>query len=147
MSLNVYTNINDVPKDMKIVRCNDAFFNCGELKKDEFTDNVLNEIDKANYNSNTTFIGRDKKLGAISMERLSTGCKTLLNIHYHPEICFDVIECGANALEMLAEIKNGNILWKLPILYPYKKRKCDIEIDGKRFTTFADFLHYTMDEV
>lgn len=28
------------------------------------------------------------------MTRLSTGCKTLLNILYNPTICFDMIGCG-----------------------------------------------------
>ncbi len=41
---------------------------------------------------------------------LSTGSKILLNIYRYPELCFNVMECGDNALELLAGIKKDNIL-------------------------------------
>ncbi len=41
---------------------------------------------------------------------LSTGSKILLNLYRYPELCFNVMECGDNALELLAGIKKDNIL-------------------------------------
>lgn len=31
------------------------------------------------------------------LTELSTGCKTVLNTYYHPEVCIDPIECGHKA--------------------------------------------------
>ena len=147
MSLNIYTKLEDLPDTMEFINYNDIFFN-GELLHDNaITKKILKDIDKAIYNSATTFIGRDKSLGAIYNEHLSTGCKTLLNIANNPDKCFDVFECGPNALEELSYIKNGNILWRLPVLNCDNNYDCDIIIKNKHFNKFLDFLHYTMDEM
>jgi hypothetical protein len=39
--------------------------------------------------------------GSDTFHKLSTGCKTLLNIFHHPEILFNAVECGSNALTVL----------------------------------------------
>ena len=37
----------------------------------------------------------------LNIDRLSTGCKTALNIMYNNDKVFDVSECGENALEVI----------------------------------------------
>lgn len=115
MSLNIYTNKADIPSNIDFIDYNDIFFNGELLKNTELTKFILNKIDKAAYNSPTTFIGRDPDLGTIYKEHLSTGCKTLLNIVNNPDKCFDVIECGPNALKLLSFIKDGNILYYIAL--------------------------------
>lgn len=140
--LKIYTSIEDVQKDNKeLIRINDSFFNSETSIIDSLlVRDILTLIDKAEYNSDLTFIGRTKKLGALNKNMLSTGTKTLLNILSFPDICFDVCECGDNALSFLPKIREGNILWELPIAIYQGEPACDIECNGQHFTNFYKFL-------
>jgi len=145
MCLRIYRSEEEMPENMDLVDYNDIFFDGTELKGTDMVRCILKEIDKAEYASEDTFIGRDRTLGKINKQHLSTGCKTLLNVVQNPDKCFDVIECGQNVLSLLHYIKEGNILWKNPILHFVGDAECDIEIDDKRFTDFRKFLSYIMD--
>lgn len=142
MSLNIYINKRDIPVGLKYVNYNDKFFGSVELKNTKITEYILSEIDNAIYNSKDTFIGRDHELGALNKSLLSTGCKTLLNIISNPNVCFDVIECGQNALKCLTLITQGNILWTHPVLLIDKNSDCDIEINNKKFNYTLDLVNY-----
>ena len=98
MPLIVYTNKKDVEDSGKdLIMINDLFFDAETvLKNSELVSKILEDIDKAKYNSDLTFIGRTKELGALNKSMLSTGTKTLLNIIQHPDKCFNVCECGNN---------------------------------------------------
>ena len=145
MSLTIFTDKNKIPKEMKFINCNDIFFGSVSLTNSDKEKEILYKIDKAQYNSADTFIGRNKNLGAIYKDKLSTGCKTLLNILYNPDICFNVVECGHNALELLSTLTEGYVYWEFPVLHILDDPDCDIVIDGLHFTKFLDFLGYTMD--
>lgn len=145
MSLRIYTHKEEIPNGMKFVNYNDLFFNGGCLRNDTLSRKIMKEIDQAEYSSENTFIGRDKCLGSLNKEHLSTGCKTLLNIVYNPDKCFDVIECGVNALNLLPLIQNGNILWEMPVLHYIGDGDCDIVSQDIHFTKFRDFLKFMMD--
>lgn len=101
---------------------------------------ILKTVDSANYNSDLTFIGRTKELGALNKSMLSTGTKILLNIIYHPEVCFNVVECGNNALEFIPILKERHILWEMPVVVCMSNQKCDIEYGGIHYTNFSNFL-------
>lgn len=141
MSLVVYKNMEDIPSNLKVIKLNDVFFNTEtELSNNEIVKAILSEIDKATINSELTFVGRTKELGALNKNMLSTGTKTLLNILQHPEYCFDVCECGNNALCFLPLIKEGNILWE-DISAAYSGNGvCDILYGGKNYSNFYEFL-------
>lgn len=79
MSLKVITDKKDINR---VVDYNDIYFNKIRLENNSITTKIMEEIDKAHYSSESTFIGRDKSLGALNKNLLSTGCKTLLNIAY-----------------------------------------------------------------
>lgn len=133
MSLTIYTDKNKIPKEMELIDYNDLFFEEVNLVDNEITKKILMDIDKATYNSPLTFIGRDSSLGALNKSNLSTGSKTLLNIVSNKDKCFDVAECGQNALSLIPYIKNGNILWKVPVLhYLGDCEQCDIIMDNKK---------------
>lgn len=81
MSLNLYTSIEDVPKNLELVDYNDAFFGMNTpLNNSEFEKIALKGIDEAVFTSSETFIGRTKAFGSLFRSCLSTGCKTLLNL-------------------------------------------------------------------
>lgn len=105
MPLHVYMYAK--PPD-KVVRINDAYFLANtKLEDTEQCRRILRIIDQAEYCSEKTFIGRDKSLGALFTDNLSTGTKTLLNISQHRDLCFDTIECGNNALTLLMGFTEG----------------------------------------
>lgn len=145
MSLFIYTKQQDIPDSMQFVNYNDIFFDSIPLDDSEVSKEILKKIDNAEYSSPNTFVGRDVSLGNLNKNLLSTGCKTMLNVANKPDICFDVIECGQNALEVLPLIKNGNILWKNPALHLLNDSDCDICVDNKKFTRFSQVLEYLMD--
>lgn len=84
MPLHVYMYAK--PPD-KVVRINDAYFLANtKLEDTEQCRRILRIIDQAEYCSEKTFIGRDKSLGALFTDNLSTGTKTLLNISQHRDL-------------------------------------------------------------
>ncbi len=101
---------------------------------------ILKTVDKAEFNSSQTFVRKTKELGALNKSMLSTGTKTLINIIQHPEICFNVEECGNNALQFITRIYQGIILWQSPFLAYYGNKECDIVYHGKSFNDFYEFL-------
>lgn len=142
MSLNIYTAKDEIPKDMILIERNDIFFDgFTELKDSELTRVILREVDKAEYATSDTFIGRSKQFGQIYRQNLSTGAKTLLNIISYPDKCFNVVECGGNALRLLTLITEGNILWR-NIFVPYTGNgSCDMVWNKKKYTDFYALMN------
>ena len=143
MSLNIYRNIKDIPDGVQLVNFNDRFFDAKTtLQNDDFTRTVLQEIDKAVYLSEFCFLGRTPNLGGLNKGSLSTGTKTLLHIHKYPNLCFNVCECGNNALNLLALLSDGNVYWEIPaaIITSSQYNQCDILFEGVTYTNFSKFL-------
>lgn len=146
MSLNVYRCKEDVPKHIKVVDCNDAFFNVNTVLKDsELTRYIIEYIDRGHYCNEDFFYGRDNEVGLVRREALSTGSKTLLNIALHSDFCFNVIECGNNAINVLSMFHDGNIIWKYPVCQVNGIMCCDILYYNKHFLSFNEFLRYVRD--
>ena len=133
MALTVYTNKNDIENSGKdLVIINDLFFDSETvLSNSSLVKKILSDIDKAEYNSDLTFIGRTKELGALNKSMLSTGTKTLLNIIQHPDKCFSVCECGNNVLSLLPLISEGSIYWRVPAVAYSGSSDCSIICNGK----------------
>lgn len=148
MSLHVYTKRAYVPKHLKVEWLNGPYFDSTSLRDDEETRKILKTVDKAVYMSPYTYKRLDRQ-GELNLENLSTGCKTLLNILYNPDKCFDTIECGPNALAILPIITDGHALWEHPCAFKWEDMECDIDFHDetgiKHFRTFDSFLAYNMD--
>lgn len=145
VSLVIYIEKDKIPTNLTVVDNNDTFFDLYTVLNNSKTEQrILANIDKAVYNSPLTFIGRDRGLGALNKEHLSTGTKTLLNILYNQEICFNVVECGHNALCMLSEIQNGIIYWEHPVLLLEEDVSASIMFDGRKYSSWYGFLHEVM---
>lgn len=141
MSLHIYRSVVEVPSGIRVVNGNDLFFNARTLLSDTaLVADILSTVDKAKYNSDLTFIGRTKELGALNKSMLSTGTKTLLNIIAYPDRCFNVVECGINALQFLPKITDGHILWELPVVVCRDRFECDINYRGRNYVDFHEFL-------
>lgn len=145
MCVNIYTAVDQIPTGIQLIRNNDVYFDgMTNLNDDSISRMIMKTIDHAEYHSPLTFIGRDPSLGALNKDFLSTGAKTLLNILQHSDKCFDVCECGNNALCLLTKIENGNILWSAPIMaYFDDDPSCSFNFQGKLYTNVFDFLEVT----
>ena len=45
----------------------------------------------------------------LDIDKLSSGCKTVLNVVYNSDKVFCLKECGNNALEVLYGLESGNV--------------------------------------
>lgn len=142
--LNIFVG-DRLPDKLKIISVNDRYFRVNTLiKEDDVVSKILYDID------NVIRVGSDKVYSrfspdvAISKNYLSTGTKTLLNIIAHPDKCFDVCECGNNALLALGLIKEGNIYWHAPAMFldDCEDVQCSFSVYGKEFHSFCAFLDY-----
>lgn len=149
MSLRIFTNESDIPKDLasKVIIQNDDFFDTQTLLSDKkIVREIISQVDNGSYHSENYFIPRNENIGAISRECLSTGSKTLINIVLHPDYCFDIIECGNNAIQILPLIKNGSILWRKPTAVYSGQEECDVIYKNQKYNNFYDLLDTIYEE-
>jgi hypothetical protein len=143
--LTIYREESAIPEGVKLIKDNDEYFDAKtKLYDTDLVRFILKKIDYAKYNSDNTFISREEKLGGLNKNLLSTGTKTLLNIISSDDVCFDVVECGINALDLLPKLSmediNGRILWK-SCMYPFPDNyACDIMYNGQHFKQVYDFV-------
>lgn len=116
---------NHVPANMKLINCNDLFFNkyTTELLDDRAGE-IIKKIDSSvmisKYMITSRFDGT-----ALNIDKLSTGCKTVLNIMYNPDVIFDICECGENALDEVYSMSSGKIFCGYPYI-SFEMKKVNI---------------------
>lgn len=105
-----------VPVDMEYVKDNEHYFRENTFTLlDERAQVVIGDIDHGTNMRLPNYTGR---LGVVtSILDLSTGCKTALNVMYSPSTCFDLIECGANAVGYILGMQTGNVLIQSGVLF------------------------------
>lgn len=52
----------------------------------------------------------------MDIDKLSSGCKTILNIIYFPDKVFSIQGCGNNALDIIYSLENGNVYSDYPAI-------------------------------
>lgn len=114
--LNIYKNQDDIPKDYKLVKINDIYFNKHTVHLlDEKAGEIIRKIDgakrKGKYQIYSAF-----NQEVINIDKLSSGCKTVLNIMYNPKCVFSLKECGDNALDMIYTNNIGNAYCEYPVI-------------------------------
>ncbi|GFI11009.1 MAG: DUF4869 domain-containing protein [Lachnospiraceae bacterium] len=107
--ITIYKNKTDIPHEMEYVELNDVYFNQKTAARlDEKANRIVELIDEAKllgkYKIESKFNGV-----VLDVDRLSTGCKTVLNVLYFPEKVFCMKECGDNALEVLYSLERGAV--------------------------------------
>ena len=53
---------------------------------------------------------------ALNVDKLSTGCKTALNVLYNPDKIFNIYECGDNALDVIYAFDEGKVCCEYPLI-------------------------------
>ncbi len=107
--ITIYKDKKDIPQSSEYVELNDIFFNQNTvLVLDGRAKEIVGQIDAVELMGK--FKIRSKWNGVtLDVDRLSTGCKTALNVFYFPEKVFCLKECGDNALEVLYALEQGTV--------------------------------------
>lgn len=107
--ITIYKNKDDIPETMEYVKFNDLYFNQKTSQQlDDRAKMYIERIDHAELISKYKICSRfDGTI--LNTDKLSAGCKTVLNVLYNPDVVFCIKECGENALEFLYGLEQGNV--------------------------------------
>lgn len=115
--ITIFKNKMDIAGSYQLIELNDLFFNTvtSSNLNVESAKKIILEIDGSELVGK--FQIRSKFNGEVlNIDKLSTGCKTALNIYFNPEKVFSIKECGDNALEIIYGLKNGMVFSEYPII-------------------------------
>ncbi len=105
--ITIFKDKKDIPGDLEYVEWNDLFFNQNTVSFiDKRAEKIIEILDDSKLISKYKIYSRFDEV-ALDIDRLSTGCKTVLNVLYHPDKVFCLKECGNNALEILYHFETG----------------------------------------
>lgn len=107
--ITIYKNIEDIPQNMEYIELNDVFFNQNTASiLDERAEKIIEDIDGSKQVGKYKIRSRFDDI-ILDIDKLSAGCKTVLNILYNPDKVFCLKECGNNALEIVYSLDQGNV--------------------------------------
>ena len=107
--ITIFKNKKDIPQDMEYVELNDIYFNQNTaLKLDDKAEEIIETVDGAKLISKFKMRSKFNDI-VLDVDKLSAGCKTVLNVLYNPDKVFCLKECGNNALEILYGLKEGYV--------------------------------------
>ena len=120
--LTIYKNKKDIPSDKEYVELNDLYFNMNTSSLlDERAKSIIEAIDSSEQISK--FKIRSRFNGdVLNIDKLSSGCKTVLNVLYNPEKVF--------CLDVLFGLEKGAVYSDYPII-PFDFEKVAVFSDGE----------------
>lgn len=107
--ITIFRDRQDIPQGMEYIELNDIFFNQNTAAFiDKRAEKIIEIIDDARligkYKISSKFNGV-----ILDIDKLSAGCKTVLNVLYYPNKAFCLKECGNNALELMYALERGYV--------------------------------------
>lgn len=107
--ITIFKNKLDIPNNMEYIELNDLFFNQNTTALiDKRAEKFIETIDGAKLIGKYKILSRFDDV-AIDIDKLSAGCKTVLNVLYYADKVFCLKECGNNALEILYNLEKGYV--------------------------------------
>ncbi len=107
---------NGIPKSLEVIKLNDLYFNQNTAAMlDERAAAVIKKVDQSEMVSKYAIKSRFDGM-LLNIDKLSTGCKTVLNVMYNPDKVFDICECGDNALDEIYALNQGRICCEYPLI-------------------------------
>lgn len=130
--ITIFKNKKDIPYNMEYIELNDVYFNQNTASKlDERAETIIEIIDEAKLVSKYKIQSRFNDV-ILDVDKLSAGCKTVLNVTYNPDKVFCLKECGNNALEMLYALKAGNVYSDYALI-PFEMKAVNVQTSsGKK---------------
>lgn len=112
-----------------VIDINDVYFNKFTFKKLEYETarKIIKEIDGVELTQDFKITSKFTE-GLLDLTKLSSGCKTVLNILYNQDKVFNVTSCGRNALLLIYNMSVGNIYVDDLITPVLSNIKCSIEV-------------------
>lgn len=131
--ITIFRNKQDIPQDVEYVELNDIYFNQSTARKlDDRARKVIGIIDEAKLVSKYKICSKFNDI-VLDVDRLSSGCKTVLNVLYNPDKVFCLKECGNNALEVLYNLEAGNVYSDYALI-PFEMTAVNVQTSsGKKF--------------
>lgn len=107
--ITIYKNKKDIPEGLEYIELNDVYFNQNTASAlDGRAEKIIEDIDDSKQVGKYKIRSRFDDL-VLDIDKLSAGCKTVLNILYNPDKVFCLKECGNNALEAVYSLDQGNV--------------------------------------
>ena len=83
--ITIFKSKKDIPQSMEYIELNDLFFNQNTaILIDEKAEQIIETIDDAKLISKYKICSKFNDV-ILDIDKLSTGCKTVLNVLYHPD--------------------------------------------------------------
>lgn len=128
--ITIYKKKEDIPPHMQYVELNDLFFNQHTaVCLDDNAAKLIERIDGAKMVSKFKIESKFTDV-ILDVDRLSTGCKTVLNVLYFPQMVFCMKECGENALEQLYHLTQGNVYSEYAVI-PFSMEPVRVVCSGE----------------
>ena len=107
--ITIFKDKQDIPQNMEYIELNELFFiqNTASVI-DKQAEKIIESIDDAELISKYKISSSFNDV-ALDIDKLSAGCKTVLNVLYYPDRVFCLKECGNNALELLYGLEKGYV--------------------------------------
>ncbi len=144
--LEVY-KISAIPKGTEVIKVNDIFFNkyTAVLLNDRAKD-IIKEIDNSEminqYSIKSRFDGT-----VLNVDKLSTGCKTALNILYNPDKIINIFECGDNAIDVIYGFDEGKVCCEYPLIsFDIVKVKAVDKKESRVIDSYEKLKEWWLDE-
>ncbi len=136
-----------IPEMEDVIRFNDLYFNkyTSDLLDGRAKD-IIKRIDQSEMLEKYAIMSRFDGT-RLNIDRLSTGCKTVLNIMYNSEKIFDICECGENALEVIYSLDTGKVYCDYPMIAFNMEKAQGIDNDGiHEFDDYEDLRTWWKNE-
>jgi hypothetical protein len=130
--ITIFKNKSDIPRNMEYVELNDIYFNQNTASMlDERAKMIIDRIDESELVSKYKIRSRFDDI-TLDTDKLSAGCKTVLNVMYNPGKAFCMKECGNNALEVLFALSSGNVYSDYALI-PFEMESVNVQTSsGKK---------------
>ena len=135
--LTIYKNKKDIPTDKEYVELNDLFFNMNTaFLLDDRAKVIIRDVDSSamisRYKIRSRFNG-----DVLNTDKLSTSCKTVLNVMYYPDKVFCLKGCGEEAVEILFAFEKGAVYSDYAMI-PFDFDKVEV-CSGGRIAVIDDY--------
>jgi hypothetical protein len=130
--ITIFKNKSDIPQDMEYIELNDVYFNQNTASVlDEKAKPIIESIDESELLSKYKMRSKFDDI-TLDTDKLSAGCKTVLNVMYNPEKVFCLKECGNNALNALFALSSGNVYSNYALI-PFEMESVNVQTSsGKK---------------
>lgn len=116
-----------------VININDVYFNKYTFGKLDYatSKSIIKEIDGVELTQDFKIISKFTN-GVLDLTKLSTGCKTVLNILYNQDKVFNMSECGMNAVSLIYNLSVGNVYVDTLVTPLTRDIDCDVEVISDR---------------